>query len=436
MSHRERAPVSVIFGWSLFDFANSSYTTVIVTVVFAQLFPKLIVGDERMGNLWWSVALSASYLLTVLTAPALGVLVDQTGRKKQFLAISWIFTVITTASLYFLHRGDVALGVLLIILSNYGFSAGESFCSAFLPELGPAEDLGRISGFAWGLGYFGGLASTAAVVFGLGPTTAENWSNLVYVGPVTAAFFFFGALPTFALLKDRGVPRPGQVGVGQAFLQVFDTIRSVRNYTDLAVFFASMFFSQAGLSIVVAFAFIYGDQVLHWAPTTMIGMFVITQITAAGGAVAFGVIQDRLGARPTYMATLVLWVVTSLLIYGTPMVATALASALGRPVSQEAVFLVVGGLAGSGLGATQSAGRALVGMFAPQDQIGELFGFWGLVGKLAAVFGLLGTGVLQAVLGLQTAILFCVVLFGAGLVIVGFVDEGRGRARARAPIAG
>jgi UMF1 family MFS transporter len=417
-----------IFGWAMFDFANSAYTTVIVTVVYAQVFPRLIVGDPARGNLLWSLALAASYAVVMFAAPALGALADATAQKKKFLALSWLFTVAATAALGLAGPGDVWLAFTLIVLSNLGFSAGESFASSFLPELGTPEELGKISGFAWGLGYFGGLVATAAVLFGFGPFDAAHVDAVHWIGPVTAAFFFVGALPTFALLRERGTPRPLSAGgsaVAEAFRSLRATAASLRGYRDLVAFFASLFFSQAGLGIVIAFAFIYGDQVIRWSQGTQTLMFVVTQVTAAVGAVAFGVLQDRIGARVSYAITLVLWIVAVVLIRLTPVAAEA----LGVPA--ETFFLFVGGLAGSGLGATQSAGRAIVGLFTPTAQAGEMFGFWGLVGKLASIVGLLAVGALQAVYGLQDAILICAVLFAAALGVSFLVDESRGRARAR-----
>jgi len=180
MTEIKRASKKELFGWAMFDFANSSYTTVIITVVFCIIFPKIIVGDGpeyRLGNLLWSTSLSISYLIVLLTAPLFGAIMDYTGLKKKFLFGSYILTVIATASLYSVGPGDIILGMLLIILSNVGFSYSESFVSSFLPNLGPPEDLGKISGYAWGLGYFGGLISAAVVIFGLsaGVYTMENF---------------------------------------------------------------------------------------------------------------------------------------------------------------------------------------------------------------------------------------------------------------------
>lgn len=433
-----RAPTREIFGWAMFDFANSSYTTVIITVVFSVIFPKIIVGDGpeyRQGNLLWSIALSISYALVVLTAPFLGAVMDYRAAKKRFLFGSYILTVVATVALYFATPGRVGLAMTLLIASNYGFAVGESFAASFLPDLGPKRDLGRISGYAWGIGYIGGLISTAIVVFSVGEQKPENIEKLRFIGPMTAGFFFIAAIPTFLFLRERGIPRvlpPGKNLFGIGIERLRTTTGELKDFQDLVRFLAGLFFATAGLSIVISFAFIYGDQILHWKPKTQLLMFVLTNISAAGGAVLFGAIQDRYGNLRTYRLTLVIWILAVICIYQTPAFARIMTSLTNKPWAGEDVYLFVGTLAGLCLGATQSAGRTIVALFAPESKSGEIFGFWGVTGKLAAIFGLLTLGLLQNALGLESAILVCAVFFMLAWTLSLTVDESRGVAAAKA----
>lgn len=427
----------------MFDFANSSYTTVIVTVVYCVLFTRLIVGADAegghgLGNLLWSVTLSVSYGLVVLTAPVLGAVMDFAAAKKRFLFASYLVTVTATAALGLVGPGHYLWAMLLLLISNFGFATGESFASSFLPDLGPREDLGKISGFAWGLGYFGGLASTLLVV-SLGADDATDFSRARWTGPLTAGFFLVAAVPTFLWLKEPGRPQPRPAGrsyLAIGFGRVISTWRALGSFRDLAVFLGSMFFAMGGLAIVISFAFLYGDQVLRWSAKAKVGMFVLTQFTAALGAILFGFIQDRIGAKRTYQLTLWLWIACVLGIWQVENLTAGLNRLLGTAWPAGTLFLVLGGVAGLGMGSTQSASRAMVGVLAPNDKSGEFFGFWGLSGKLAAIFGLLMFGFLQYHLGLRTAILLCAALFLLAWAVSLPVNEARGRRTAEGGLAG
>jgi UMF1 family MFS transporter len=423
----------------MFDFANSSYTTVIITVVYSVLFPNVIVGDGpeyKMGLLYWSLALCISYGLVVLTAPVLGAIMDFTAAKKAFLFASYLVTVLATSSLYFVQPGGVCLAIFLIVVSNYGFAAGESFAAAFLPDLGEPKDLGKISGFAWGLGYFGGIGAAGLAIGLLGPQTADNFARQRWVGPLTGLFFALAAIPTFVLLKDRGQAKilpPGENYLTLGFRQLARTFREIRVYRDLVALLISLFFSFAGLAIIITFTFNYGDKIIRWSPTIQVLMFVLTNITAAFGAVVFGFLQDRIGCKLTYSLTLVLWIAAIAMIFGVDAITGQLNRWLGSAWQVQTVFLGIGSVAALCMGATQSAGRALVGLFSPPAKAGEFFGLWGLSGKLAAIAGILSLGLLQVRFGLKTSILLTSILFLLSLGAVCFVDEQRGRRAAANP---
>jgi UMF1 family MFS transporter len=442
MTTRTRASKREIFGWAMFDFANQAYTLLIITVVFGDLFTRVIVGDApdyRLGNLLWSLALSTSYLLVVVSSPVAGAIMDYTASKKRFLFASYLLTVVATAALYFVSPGYALLGVLLLIVSNFAYSIGEAFIASFLPDLGPPEDLGKISGFGWALGYVGGMVSAIFVLLVLGEVSAENFERIRWVGPWAAAFFLIAAIPTFLWVQERGRPRallPGIGFLGMGMARVRETMTHLRTDRDLGVLFISVFFSMSGIYIIIAYAFIYGAQVIGWDESVRTTMFVLVQITAAVGALGFGFIQDRLGALRTYAITLVMWMLAIALIYLTPLLSELARDVLGRDWQAQYIFLVVGCVAGLSLGACQSATRTLVGLFSPLSRSGELFGFWGMSMKLAGMFGLLAIGLLHVLVGLQTAILFCVLLFAAALVVALRIDEGRGRAIAAAHDAG
>lgn len=414
-----------LFGWAMFDFANQAYTLLIITVIYGDLFTRVIVGDApdyRLGNGLWSVTLALSYLLVLLIAPLAGSLMDLTGSRKRFLYFSWILTILGSALLYTVEPGWIVWAMLLLVVSNVGYALGESFIASFLPDLGPPERIGWISGLGWALGYVGGLVATVFALGLLGEVSAENYPQIRWVGPLTAAFLLIAALPTFWFLQER---RPRHTlslrqTVPLALLQVRASVQHLPQQKDLLRLYLSVFLVMAGIYIVVAFTFLYGAQVIVWEESTRVAMFVVTQITAMLGALGFGWLQDRVGPVRVYRMTLVLWVLAVLGIYATPDLAAGLSHWLGREVEAQQVFLGLGVLAGLGLGSAQSAGRALVALLVPAQEAGRWFGFWGLVNYAAAITGLLSMGLLQWWLGLQQAILLCAVLFaGAWLATRG-----------------
>jgi len=432
-----RASRREIFGWAMFDFAGQAYTLLIITVVFGELFTTVIVGerggDYRLANLLWSLALAVSFLLVVVTGPLCGAVMDYQAAKKRFLFISYLVTVFATAMLYFVVPGAVLLGVVLIVIANYAYSMSESFIAAFLPDLGPPEDLGKISGFGWALGYVGGLFAAGFSLVMLGEATAENFERIRWVGPFAAAFFLIAAVPTFLWVKERGTPQPAGKPYREIALQrVSTTLHELRRFRDLATFLVSLLFSMAGVYIIIAFAFIYGAQVIGWDEPVRNLMFIIVQVTAAAGALGFGFLQDRIGTKLTYQFTLLLWVAAILAIWATPEVTAFLNAHLGLAWEAQHLFLVVGCLAGLSLGSSQSASRALVGLFSPSRKAAEFFGFWGLANKLAGVFGIIALGLLQSVVGLKASILLCAVLFIVAICICLFVDQARGQRAATA----
>ncbi len=434
---RERAPKREIFGWAMFDFANQAYTLLIITVVFGELFTTVIVGDRgdnyRLGNLLWSIALAISYLMVVVSGPFAGAIMDYSAAKKQFLFASYLLTVAATALLYFVAPGYILLGMILLVLSNYAYAIGESFIASFLPGLGPPEDLGKISGFGWALGYVGGLFAAGFTLLFLGEATAENFDRVRWVGPFAGVFFLLAAIPTFIWVKERGSKRPlppGRNYASVAIERLLITWRELQQFRDLAIFLGSVLFAMAGISIIITFAFIYGAQVIGWDEHIRNIMFIIVQITAAAGALGFGYLQDKIGAKVTYIASLSLWVAAIFAIWGTPEVTGLLNDLFDLGWEAQHLFLFVGVLAGLSLGSSQSAGRALVGIFSPRSKAAEFFGFWGLASKLASTFGILSLGLLQAVVGLQASVLFCALLFIIAIVICLAVSQSRGRAAA------
>jgi len=404
-----------IVGWAFFDFANSSYTTVIVTVGFGVYYTKLVVPGEQADFLW-SLGIFLSNLIVMLTAPVIGAMADDVGRKKLFLLGTTLLCVTGTAALYFVSPGLALVGLVLFVISNLGFAYGENLVAAFLPEISTPKNVGRISGFGWGLGYFGGLLCLIAVRPLLaGGFELDNLANLRLAWLATAVFFLVAAIPTFAFLRERA-PRGPRRRFGAYFRISFEriatTARALRHFSELARFLLVFFVFSCGLMTVIAFAGIYAERTIGYTPDELIGLFISLQVSSAAGAFIFGFVQDRLGARRTIQVTLVLWILVC----------------VGAYVSQsKGMFLAVAMAAGLGIGSLQSASRGMVGLFSPVEKSGEFFAFWGFAGKGAYTLGPLVFGVISSASGSQrVAILSTAVFFVAGLVGMATVDEKRG----------
>lgn len=367
-----------VWSWAMFDFANSGYTTVVITAIFNAYFVAVVADNEDWGTFAWTAALAVSYILIILTAPALGAYADAYAAKKRLLFATTVGCVLFTALLYFAGPGDLWLAIILIIFTNFFFGSGENLIAAFLPELARSKALGKVSGWGWSLGYIGGLfslgCSLAYVTWAQGQ--GQEASQFVPVTMLITAFIFAVAcIPTFLYLKERAQPQPHLAGhrvIKEAFIRLGDTLKHVRHYQDLVRFLICLVFYQAGIQAVIALAAIYAQQAMGFDTSDTILLILLVNITAALGAFVFGSIQDKLGHILTIALTLIGWIIMILLAW---------------KAESPAMFWLAANIAGLCLGASQSAGRALVGLFSPSTRRAEFFGLWGLAVKVSSILG-------------------------------------------------
>jgi UMF1 family MFS transporter len=411
-----------VFGWAMYDFANSGYTTVVLTAVFSAYFAGVVTGKAAWGPFAWTVALSISYAITMLAMPALGAYADLRAAKKRLLAIVTIGCVAATASLAVVGPGDVALAMALIIASNALFSCGESLIAAFLPELAKREALGTVSGMGWSFGYVGGMLALGLCLAWVLKSQAAGQAAAQFVPPtmlITAALYGGAALVTFALLRERAVPGAGAAGVGESFRRLRATLAEARRYRDFAWLLVSGLCYQGGVAVAITLAAIYAEQVIGFKSSeTMVLVFVLN-VAAAAGAFGFGFWQDRIGHRRALAITLVGWIATCV---------------IASLTTTKGGFWGAAVIAGLCMGSSQSAGRAMAGMFAPEKQLAEFFGLWTFATRLASIIGPLTYGAITWMTGgnQRVALLSTSVLFIGGLLALIPVDVARGRRAAAA----
>jgi len=422
-----------VFGWALYDFANSGYTTVVLTAVFNAYFVAVVAEGAAWGTLAWTLAIAASSLIAMLTLPALGAHADRYAAKKKLLAFSTVACVLATVALADAGRGDLWLAVAAVIVSNVAYTYGESLVAAFLPELARPASLGRVSGWGWSFGYLGGMLAlglSLAYVLAAQARGEPSTSFVPVTMLITAGLYALASLGTFVLLRERAVPQaarepitrthgePASSGSLSALLQSW---RTASQYRDFAWLLACGACYQAGISVVVALAAVYAEQALGFKQADTMMLIFLVNIAAAAGAFSFGYWQDRIGHKPALAVTLVGWIVM-----------TVMAVAATGP----GLFWFAAVIAGLCMGSSQSAGRAMAAQFSPLERRAEFFGLWTFAARASAVLGLLTYG---AVVWLtdgnqRMAMAVTGLFFVGGLVLLARVDIARGQRAARGEV--
>ena len=377
-----------VFGWAMYDFANSGYTTVVITAVFAAYFVGGIAKGAEWATFVWTLALSVSYAIVMLTMPSLGAYADMRAAKKKLLMVFTVGCVLSTAALAFAGPGSVALAFVLIVISNtFGMLA-----------------LGICLGYVIWAGKQGIKADSFVPVTML----------------ITAVIYGAAACVTFKLLKERAVPNPSALresGFKASLSQLKETFQQARRYQDFMWLLLCAVFYQGGVAVAITLAAIYAEQVIGFAQQETMVLIFVLNLAAAAGAFGCGYLQDKVGHKLALGITLVGWT------------ATCIIAALTQT---KGAFWYAAAIAGVCMGSSQSAGRAMAGMLSPPKQLGEFFGLWTFATRLASIVGPLTYGAITWATGgnQRIAIASTAVLFVIGLVILQRVDMGRGRAAA------
>lgn len=414
-----------VFGWAMYDFANSGYTTVVLTAVFNAYFVGVVAGDAAWATFAWTSALAASSAIVMLTMPSLGAYADLRAGKKRLLALSTAGCVLATALLARTGPGDLWLAVAAVVLSNVFYTYGESLIAAFLPELARRDALGRVSGWGWSFGYFGGMLTLGLSLAYVLQAQAQGQPATHFVPVtmlITAAVYGLASLATFGLLRERARPQPDALrggGVRASLRRLAQTWRHARDYRDFVWLMACSVAYQAGIAVVIALAAVYAEQVLGFRQTQTMLLIFIVNIASAVGAFVFGYWQDRVGHKRALGFTLAGWIAMTL---------------LAAAATEAMLFWLAALLAGLCMGSSQSAGRAMAGAFAPEARLAEFFGLWTFAVRLAAIVGPMTYGLVTLATGgnHRAAILSTGLFFVAGLALLAPVDVGRGVAAARA----
>jgi UMF1 family MFS transporter len=422
----ERGSPLAIWSWALFDFANSPFTTLVVTFVYATYFTTAIAPDVISGTALWSRAVSITAVIVAVASPVLGAIADRGGYRKLFFVITVVICTIATAVLYRALPGQVLFALVVFVVANVAFEACEVFYNAFLPDLAPRERVGWVSGLGWGLGYIGGLlALGVALVVLIQP--AQPWfgfskqmgENIRATNLVVAVWFAVFTIPMLLWVhEDKSrITRDGSI-VSASFAQLLRTFRELRRHRQTVRFLIARLLFNDGLVTIWAFGGIYAagtfgfamDGVPWWQSLIVFG--IVLNLAAGAGALAMGHLDDIIGGKRTIVISLIGLIGATMLA----MLATSIV-----------VFWIAGLLIGIFAGPNQSASRSLMARFIPHDMENEFFGFFAFSGKLTAFFGPFLLGELTTWSGSQrVGVSVVIALFIVGMAVLFTVDEREG----------
>ncbi len=394
-----------IISWTLFDFANSSYSAVIAAVIFPVYYTNFIVGNEGgLGDLWWGRAISLSMAIVAFSSPFLGGIADYGGLRKRFLFIYTAICISSVACFSLLDKGMALIGFTLIVIANVGMEGGLVFYNSFLPQIAPKEFLGRVSAWGFMVGYAGSIAALLIALYFI------KTGNFTIVWITVAAFFGIFSMPAFLFLPgnskqdslfDSGIK--GFKYTYKTFIEVFQNKNSLK-------FLTSYFIYEDGVNTVIVFSSIFASVTLGFNTQELVFLYLIVQATALAGSFIMARPIDFWGPKKVVMLSLLMWTVVAIVAYF---------------IKTKTMFWFLASFAGLGLGTVQAASRAFFAQFIPEGKEAEYFGVYSLAGKSSAIIGPIVFGYISSTFGSQRpAILSVAMFFLSGIIILYNVKGG------------
>lgn len=424
-----------VLSWSGYDFANSAFATTILAVIFNHYFAETVAGGpygipfkllgmtvKIPGASVFQFAVALSMIAVIFAAPILGAVSDHSKNKKSFLIFFCFLGSIFTGLLFFIRQGDIVSGALFFITANFAFAAGNVFYNSLLIDIAHPDDMGKISGLGWGLGYLGGgLCLVLNLIMLKNPELlgfTPGQLKIYHTFPTVALWWIIFSIPLFIWVKERkNIISPVKINFLRAgFQRLARTYHNIRRYRQLLRFLIAYIFFNEGIETTIITASIFGAEIIGLNSVQLIGFFLIVQATAFIGSIFFGYLVDAIGNKKALLISIAVW---SIIILWARFIGL-----FGAPVKE---FYILGMLTGLVLGGSQSAARSLQASFSPPDCSGEFFGFFAVCGKFAAMLGPLIYGTVVIFTGnLRSGILVLLVLFLIGGFILYFVDEKEG----------
>ena len=369
-----------ILGWCFYDFANSAFTTIVVTFIYSAFFSDYIVGDSSIGQVYWGNAVTICAIIIAVLSPIMGAVADQGGYRKTFLLFwTWV-CIIFSVLLFFPKAGDIYIALFLFIVANVAFEMGIVFCNAYVPLISNKDNMGKISGYGYAFGYLGGLLAlvvglvTIALpeqpMFGISTDYGQNYRSM---NILVALWFFVFSIPTFLWLdKDDRKRKLNSKLLKDSFKQLFNTFKDIRKIKNTVRFLIARLFYNDALITMFSFGGIIAKGVYDFNLEKMLIFGVVLGVSAGIGAFLMGFIDDKIGPKKTIqISNFLLIVATCLVVF----------------VDNEMIFWFAGVLVGFSSGPNQSSSRSLMSRFSPEKKQNEFFGFFAFSGKITAFLG-------------------------------------------------
>lgn len=429
MSQTPKNDPRVIFGWALYDWANSAYITTFAAIV-AAFFTGVIVPDDGYGGYsgqtLWSAIISIGAIVLFLGMPVLGAIADYTSAKKKFLRFFAWFGAVATVVIAFVPSGSVPLFLFVVVMTQIGFVAANVFYDGFLPDISTDETIDRVSSKGYALGYVGGglyvlLAFVLIILSGDDSLTGLSVETASRIG-IGGAGVWWVVFANIALrrLPDETIPdevperfRSRSLWIGLArlgFSRTVDTARKLLGFKQLMLFVLAFMFYNDAVQTVIAVTGAYAEETLGLGTTEIIIVFLITQFVAFFGALGFGWLAARMGAKRAILGSLVVWALTAGSAYFLPE---------GEALPLYGLAVIVGFV----LGGVQALSRSLYGTMIPEEASAEFYGFYSVFSKFSAIWGPLVFAVVSNATGSgRSAILSVVAFFVIGFILLARVD--------------
>ena len=392
-----------VFAWSFYDFANQPFTTIIVTFIYSVFFTKVIAENEQIGTTMWANSIALTAIIVAISSPILGAIADSGGYRKFFLILFTWITAIFSILLYFPEEGDTLLALTLFVIANVAFEMGTVFCNSYLQDLSNSKNSGSISGFAWGIGFVGGLIALFLSFFLFPDLDAIGIRRInILVG----VWFLVFSIPTILFVKDRKKEKFRKHHILDSFATIRKTFRTVSHYKTVSQFLIARLFFNDGLITIFALGGIYAVGTLDFTFNEVMQLGIVLNLAAGIGSFIFGYIEDRIGVKKIINISLFVLTFSTLLAFFAPYF-----------IFQKQIFWVAGVLIGLMVGPNQSCSRSLMAQLTPKKKKNEFFGFFALTGKATSFLGPLLFGIVTSMYNQQMALWVVIILFVIGFIL-------------------